>query len=59
MGKMAGYAREAVGMWLEMARAGDPESFVAPRRDVLPRYDAAMFGFVRKDPDNEVCRCHG
>ena len=54
--KMAGYARQAVSMWLEFAQAGDPASFVAPRQPGLQRYDVAMFGFVRKDPDNEV-RC--
>ena len=42
-------------MWLELAAAAESDGFAGPRLAALPRYDAAMFGFVRKDPDNEVC----
>ena len=52
--KMAGYGRRAARLWLDFAAEGEPPGFLAPREQALPQYDKAMYGFVRKDPDNEV-----
>lgn len=52
--KMAGYGKRTARIWLDLAAEGEPPGFLAPRQQALPQYDEAMYGFVRKDPDNEV-----
>lgn len=51
---MTGYARRAVALWLEFAKAEDVTATSQAQAEDLLRHDRALYGFAWRDPDNEV-----
>lgn len=52
--KMTSYAKRAVALWLEFAKAEDAVVTKPSQAEDLLRHDRALYGFAWKDPDNEV-----
>ena len=51
---MITYAKRAVALWLEFAKAEDSVVTTQSQAEDLLRHDKALYGFAWRDPDNEV-----
>ncbi|BDA41745.1 hypothetical protein COCOBI_02-5380 [Coccomyxa sp. Obi] len=51
--KMTAYAKRAVALWLEFAKARDSAVTSSSQAEDLLRHDRGLYGFAWKDPDNE------
>ncbi|CAL8460820.1 g351 [Coccomyxa elongata] len=50
---MITYAKRAVALWLEFAKAEDSAVTTQAQAEDLLRHDRALYGFAWRDPDNE------
>ncbi len=51
---MITYAKRAVALWLEFAKAKESAVTTPSQAEDLLRHDRALYGFAWRDPDNEV-----
>ncbi|EIE25511.1 hypothetical protein COCSUDRAFT_52897 [Coccomyxa subellipsoidea C-169] len=51
--KMTSYAKRAVSLWLEFAKAEDTAVTEPSQAEKLRFYDRSLYGFAWRDPDNE------